>query len=349
MELPPDAVNDARPGTPSPPLPWLPWWLRWAGPPAAAAFRLALEVRRAAYAGRDGAQAPLPLLSVGNLTVGGTGKTPAAIYLAEGLLRRGLARRPAILMRGYGAAAPGQWNDEAREVSRRLPAAAVFCAPNRLDSCRQAAAAGCDVALLDDGFQHWRLKRDCDVVLVNVLDPFGGGHLLPWGRLREPVEALQRADIVFLTRCDLAPPEVVARVQERLGEIAPRALLCRSRHAPRGLRPLGAREGEVALKSEALRGEKVFAACALAHPEAFYESVRRSGCRLVGQRAFRDHHPYSPRDLSDILAAARAAGAKSIVVTEKDAAKIEALPDFARGSPGLLALGVSFEITQGQE
>ena len=206
----------------------LPPALRWTGPLLAAGYGLGQRVHRALTTAQ---RAPLPVICVGNLTAGGTGKTPATIFLAHELCRRG--RRPAVLMRGYKA----QGADEAAEVERALRAqnVPVILNSNRLVGAQEAQRRGCDTVLLDDGFQHWALQRDLDIVLVDATAPFGApggdeGRVLPHGYLREKPAALARAGVVILTRSDCVPPERVQELSARLRAFAPRALHVTARH-----------------------------------------------------------------------------------------------------------------------
>ncbi|MCA8925488.1 MAG: tetraacyldisaccharide 4'-kinase, partial [Planctomycetes bacterium] len=174
----------------------------------AALYALVVRARNWAYArGLLRAHAaPLPVISVGNLTAGGTGKTPLVIALAQALLARGL--RVAVLARGYGAARDGELNDELREIAERVPQALLVPGRDRVRSAERAALRGADVILLDDGFQHRRLRRDLDLVLVDCTDPWGPAGVLPRGLLREPRGGIRRADWVILTRAEQAPERV---------------------------------------------------------------------------------------------------------------------------------------------
>lgn len=338
----------------------LPPRLRWLAPPASACFYAAILCRNAAYGLgiRRTVRAAVPVISVGNLTVGGTGKTPCTIMLARELLA--LGRRPAVLTRGYGAEKKGKPNDEALLMRRLLPDVPVLVGAERSVSAQRAVEQDCNVLLLDDGFQHRRLRRDLDIVLLDAAAPFGGGRLLPWGRLREKPAALARADVVLVTRADAVSRSELKRLRGRVSELAPRALFASARHRPTTLRRLRAgAEEQSAVAEESpreaadLRGMKVFAACGLAQPEAFFTCLKASAAELAGRRVFPDHHRYTRGDLEELRRTAEAAGAEAVLVTEKDAVKIEraAAPDFlnAAGSPAFWALGVEFEITTGDK
>ncbi|MEZ6184718.1 MAG: tetraacyldisaccharide 4'-kinase [Planctomycetota bacterium] len=283
-----------------------------------AVYAQVLRLRNAAYDWglKRARRAPLPVLSVGNLTAGGTGKTPLVIALAQTALERGL--KVAVLARGYGAAQDGELNDELLEVGERVPQALLVAGRDRVRGAERAARAGAELIVLDDGFQHRRLARDLDVVLVDATDPWGPAGVLPRGLLREPRSGIRRADWVILTRVEQAP-ERAAALEAEVRALGFRGPLARARSEPLGLVPLrgGAPAGPV------------FAACALGNPSAFVRGLRAGGLEVVGERAFADHHPYAAADVAGIEAAARAAGAQGVVVSGKDAVKLRPLLDAA--------------------
>ncbi|MCW8133904.1 MAG: tetraacyldisaccharide 4'-kinase [Planctomycetota bacterium] len=337
-----DPLASPKPSSP------MPAGLLWLGPFCAAGYGLGVGLRRWAYAAglKKTRRAPLPVLSVGNLTAGGTGKTPFAAYLAQGLIERGLAKKPAILMRGYGSARPGEPNDEARELMRALgEAVPVVCDPKRIEGAEKALAQGCDAAILDDGFQHWQLVRDLDLVLIDATDPFGGEHLLPWGRLRESPAALKRAHAVIVTRVPEGKAREIAASLKPL--CAPNAVVAACDHAPAGLRRLFAPEAKDEPPS-VLRGQKVLAVSALGNPAAYAWTLRKLGAEIAGERAYPDHFNYAQENLREIAAAAKTSGAERIVVTEKDAAKLEALSAGGLDLPPVHALRIACAVHAGE-
>ena len=266
-----------------------------------------------------------PVISVGNLSSGGTGKTPMVAWLAGQLRRRGL--RAGVLSRGYGAA-PGGLNDEGLELARRLADLPQVQDRDRAAGGRRLEGRGVDVILLDDGFQHRRLQRDLDLVLVDCTRPFGlapptaGGApvraLLPRGLLREPLSALRRADAVVLTRVDAVSEEEreeLARCLERASPGTPRV---EATHVVHRIRTPDARDGA---GLGALQGRAVDLVSAIGNPEAFERTVRALGGVVVEHRILPDHHSYEARDLAGL-------GARPLVTTAKDAVKLErfALP-----------------------
>lgn len=285
---------------------------------------------------------PLPVISVGNLTAGGTGKTPFVSYIARGLSSQN--HKPAILARGYRARTKGTANDELLMLSRQLPDLLTVANPNRLSGCMRAREEGADVALLDDGFQHLALERDLDILLVDATRPFGNGYLLPRGTLREPADHARRADIVVLTRVDLAGLGPVGELRTWLGRLKPGVPVIECSFRPRQLRPLTDR-GE-AIPAEELSGRRVAAFAALASPRGFGRTLRAQGATVVYSRRFRDHHNYSAADLAAVVGEAGAAGAEMLVTTEKDAVKLEELP--APDLP-LYYLTIETEVENGED
>ncbi|RME73513.1 MAG: tetraacyldisaccharide 4'-kinase [Planctomycetota bacterium] len=288
-------------------------------------YRAAVAVRNALY--RTGVlpvrRAAAPVVSVGNLTAGGTGKTPLVEWICTELVRRG--RRPAILSRGYGATRGP--NDEALLLAERLPGIVHLQHPDRVRAAQAAVAHhDADFLVLDDGFQHRRLDRDIDLVLLDATCPFGYGYLLPRGLLREPPRALRRADMVLLTRCELVSRERIEALRARVQRLAPEAPIGEVAFVPFEVTEVhGTGREPVA----SLAGQAVYAFCGIGNPAAFFASCERLGARLVGRRAFADHHPYTEADLAEIEAAARAAGARCLLTTHKDAVKLSALPPTA--------------------
>ena len=278
-------------------------------------YALLMRLRRGAYRHRllRGHESPLPVLSVGNLTTGGTGKTPLVMWLCQRLAAQ--RRSPVILTRGYKAVA-GR-SDEA-EMMWKATGVPVVADPDRVSAAAEAARAGADVLVLDDGFQHLPLRRDLDIVLVDATNPFGYGHVLPRGLLREPRSALRDADAVVITRTEQAAPEAVAALRRELAALAPRATMALSGHAASAVVLPGNRH----LPPSLLAGKRAFAFCGIGNPESFFVTIRQAGAELVGQRAFDDHAAYDDAALFAVRDAAYAAGAEVILTTAKDRVKL---------------------------
>jgi tetraacyldisaccharide 4'-kinase len=253
-----------------------------------------------------------PVISVGNITVGGTGKTPMVIWLAERLLAEG--KRVAILSRGYRGS--HGTSDEIELMKRRLKGRAMFgVGPDRYAEGQRLESAGVDVYLLDDGFQYLQLARDVDIVLVDSTRSVEHEFLLPAGRLREPSSAVNRATSVVFTRTEQSKSTVRAIQEFPQFAIYPAVtkLLGFRRHA--------ADDHQEPLR-QAVSGAH-FAFCGIGNPDAFFADLERWGVPLAGHRAFRDHHRYTPREIAALERAAKAAGANALVTTEKDARNLE--------------------------
>ncbi|MBN2489225.1 MAG: tetraacyldisaccharide 4'-kinase [Planctomycetes bacterium] len=280
---------------------------------------------------------PAPAVCIGNLTAGGTGKTPAVAWVAGHFRRRGVP--VAVLRRGYRRGRSEGPAEESRWLSERLAAGVeVIEDPDRVAAGRRAVEHGAEVLVLDDGFQHRRARRDLDVVLVDAADPFGGGRLLPWGLLREPEQGIRRAGVIVLTRTDHVSPAECAELEARLRALHPDAPLVRAVHAPRRLMD-GAR-GE-ALDLKQLVGCRLRAFAGLARPEAFFRTLEDLGADVVQRLACPDHHDYTSDEVAGLL---RVPGPPWIT-TEKDWVKIRDLGPVA----GLWVLGVDFEVLSGDE
>lgn len=250
-----------------------------------------------------------PVISVGNLTVGGTGKTPMVIWLAEKFLGDG--KRVAILSRGYRGT--NGTSDEIELMKFRFQSRVCFgVGKDRFaEGQRLASQQPVDVFLLDDGFQHLRLARDLDILLLDSSQQLGGESLLPAGPLREPISAMSRANLVVFTRTETTPGaiEAISKLHQFPVFAAATRLL--------GFRRLG---GEITLLSSSEIGNgPFFAFCGLGNPEAFFRDLRNWDLALCGQATYADHHRYTEREVLAIQAAGKRAGASAFVTTEKDA------------------------------
>ena len=288
-------------------------------------------------------RAPLPVISVGNLVMGGAGKTPFSSYLLKGLARQG--RQVAVIARGYRSGKSDAVNDELVMLGRQVPDALTLATPNRLAGCRKAAELGAEVAVLDDGFQHIPLRRDLDILLLDATKPFGNGRLLPRGTLREPPECAKRAHVAVLTRTDLASRAQVGELRTWLGRLKREIAVAESCFRPATLRAV-ATGSAPAMEPEALSGRRIGAFAGLANPRSFGRLLRDLGATVVYARRFRDHHRYTGQDLADVVEEARAAGAEMLVTTEKDAVKLERL-----GAPELplYYLPIEVEVREGED
>jgi tetraacyldisaccharide 4'-kinase len=281
-----------------------------------------------------------PVVSIGNLTVGGTGKTPCVEYVANRL--RQWQRRVVILSRGYGSEQGP--NDEALVLRENLPDVPHLQGADRVALAKKAVAdLKCDVLVLDDGFQHRRLARDLDVVLVDATEPWGFGYLLPRGLLRESPRALCRAGAVLLTRCDQAEPAVLDNLQDMMATLAPRASVILASHQPsewtdaeRRIRPL-----------KQLVGQRVAAFCGIGNPDAFRRTLINLGMTIGAFRSFADHHDYTPADVEELCNWTKKHAREGIVVTtQKDLVKLRLT---RLGECELWALRIQLRIHAGQD
>lgn len=255
------------------------------------------------------------VISVGNLTAGGTGKTPMTLWIAERLASEG--KRAAILTRGYKGAgsAQGAESDEAQLLRARLgDRIEMGIGADRFASGCELQKRGVDWFVLDDGFQHLQLARDVDIVMVDATDPFGGG-LLPAGRRREPVSALRRADLIVIMRSAHAPALEMAI---RRHSSAPIFYAQTELKSIRELRSDSSRAASEMVDATELGGRKLFAFCGIGNPAAFMADLRRWKLPSVGRIFFRDHHRYEQSEMDALMRKARASGADALVCTEKD-------------------------------
>lgn len=320
-----------------------------------------------------------PVICVGNLTTGGTGKTPMVQTLCRLLTGQGL--RLAILSRGYGGQneygcavvsdaqqvllTAEEAGDEAYLLAQTLPGIPVVVGKDRrVTGALAVERFQPDVIVMDDGMQFWQLHRDLDIALLNACAPFDNGWTFPRGLLREPPTHLRRSKIVVLTNTKRAGGEQVARVQVEAARFAPEARVFAANLAASGLRPVaGPEAGQVSIQTDIpsvsyeagneapiyplpwLAGRRVASLCALGNPESFERMLRDLGADLVTMYRFRDHQAISPTEMAQVFAEACAAGAEAVLTTRKDAVKMKTgttpLP--------LLVLEVDMKIEAGEE
>lgn len=281
--------------------------------PASVLFGGAARVRAWSY--RHGLKKQRRLsgtvISIGNLTVGGTGKTPFVCWLAERAAADG--KRVGILTRGYRGSAGS--SDEAEFLRTRLgKTVPVGVGADRFAKGKEIEEQGVEWFILDDGFQHLSLACDLDIVLIDASNPFGGGHLLPAGRLREPISALRRAGIVVITRSDRAPAiETVVRRYSSAPISYAQVKLERIEIMPVSQSVISATPTAVDRHAK-----KFFVFCGIGNSAAFIADLKHWGVNVSAWMAFRDHHSYSQNDMDEIERQARAAGADALLCTEKD-------------------------------
>lgn len=264
------------------------------------------------------------VISVGNLTTGGTGKTPMTLWIAERLLAEG--KKVGILTRGYrggsaqrpasgaGTGAHVSTSDEVQLLGARVGHRVAFgVGADRYTNGNRLAKEGVDWFILDDGFQHMQLARDVNIVMIDATNPFGGGHLLPAGRLREPKSALARADLIVITRSSHAPAVEAIIRHETSAPIYYARTQLESIEAVTG----ASGASDVSGGSDS-RARKIFVFCGIGNPAAFLADLREWGFEILGHRCFPDHHRYTQAEADAIQTAALECGAKALVCTEKD-------------------------------
>ena len=326
---------------------------------ASLAYGAGVLARRGLYAAgvlprkRIGAK----VVCIGNLTTGGTGKTPAVLLAAETLRKRG--HEVAILSRGYGRAAPRtevtvlldgrqtdwrQCGDEPWMIHQSLRGQGipVLVCPDRAKAGELAVAMyGSRVVILDDGFQHLRLHRDLDVVLVNARDPFGGRRLLPLGDLREPLSALRRAGMVVITHADRVTAVELARLREDIEQIHPGVTVVESAHKVDHLLDVRIEEKHPLSR---LKGQAVAALSGIGDPLSFETSLETLGAKVAQSWRYPDHHPYTSRELKSIE---DLRGGLPLVTTHKDFVRLPA--DWRERLGGeVFVLGIKLELVKGR-
>lgn len=313
--------------------------------PLAALYGAITQARLALY--RRGllnvSQLAAPVISVGNITTGGTGKTPLVEFIARALALKG--QKVCVLTRGYGrekahrrvVVSDGQSvlareniaGDEARLLAEKLQGiAAVISDANRFTAAEWAIKnLGSEVFVLDDGFQHLRLARNLNIVVIDATRPWGLGHLLPWGHLREPVRGLSRADCLVITRADQL--DLVSALREEIARLVPNKPLFTSHMTMRSLGPVGEQSvkdvGRLT-KEIATVAQPIAAFCGIGNPASFITLLQGAGYNPVSTTFFPDHCRYSRDDINQIVRNAKEAGANSLITTAKDAVKLR---DFA--------------------
>jgi tetraacyldisaccharide 4'-kinase len=317
--------------------------------PLSAIYNVVTRARLAAY--RRGwlsvSKLPAPVISVGNLSTGGTGKTPLAEWLCRAIARESpgqtesgtnrKVKKICVLMSGYGRENPKsqvvvsngtevlaserQAGDEAFLLARNLlGVAAVVCNSNRFAAGHWAIEnLGTEVFVLDNGFQHLRLARDLNIVTIDATNPWGGGRLLPAGHLREPITGLSRADCVVITRTEQV--EDLTAIRATLERFVGARPIFSSRMAPLRFRRL---DGP-SVDRKSILSQPLGAFCGVGNPESFFTQLRREGLAPAFTRSFDDHHVYNQSELDALVNQARAQGAEGLITTAKDATKLSAL------------------------
>lgn len=265
------------------------------------------------------------VISIGNITAGGTGKTPLVIWLYKLLQQKNF--QCAVLTRGYKATQETRLKtqdqiDEPGILAESCPQAKVIVNPDRIAGAAEAVNKfAAKVLIMDDGFQHRRLARDLDIVTIDATQPFGFGKLLPAGLLREPLRSLKRADAIVLTRCDQSTDSELNQIENKLHLINPDMVVAKSIHAPIYAKSTNNKK----ISLEELKNKKVFAFCGIGNPDAFLHTVKKLGVILVGSKVYNDHHSYCEEDVREIFELADKSNVDLVLTTHKDWTKIDFL------------------------
>lgn len=306
-------------------------------------YGVAASLTEIARAGQDAVDVGLPVISVGNITVGGTGKTPFVAFVVSELKAR--KKRPVMLSRGWCADATGR-NDEAKLLARLHPDVIHLQGKDRVANARHAADARLgDVLVLDDGFQYQALARRMNVCCIDATNPFGYGVVLPRGLLREPLGGLYRARPVVITRAELVAPSTIDAIRAEVLTHNPYAKFVVTRMKPTALR--GVKGGGTSDPSS-LKDQQVLLASGIGNPDAFARDVRLLGARVREHVQMGDHHDWTSAEVKTLAKSAASLRVQSVVTTAKDAVKLEAF-EWPAGAPPLVVLDVAVEITDGAD
>jgi tetraacyldisaccharide 4'-kinase len=325
------------------------------------------------------------VLCVGNITVGGTGKTPLVVWLCNLITQNPKLKtqncRCAILTRGYKARAQENKNfkDEIAILADSCPEAEVIVNPDRVAGAAEATDKyAAEVLIMDDGFQHRRLARDLDIVAIDVTQPFGYGKMLPAGLLREPVSSLKRAGAVVITRCDQVTEAQLNELEQKLQATNPDIVIAKSIHAAVSVKypepsvipaKAGIQKDNKKMDSclrracpvldtgndniDQLKGKKVFAFCGIGNPDAFLNTIKNLGAELAGSKIYDDHYHYTDACLADISERAGELGADLILTTQKDWTKVISNSKFpiskSKSPPPFAYLAIEIKFLSGED
>jgi len=290
---------------------------------------------------------PVKVISIGNITTGGTGKTPLVEFSVKYLSR--IKKKVAILSRGYGGNNYSQEdneivNDECLALRENLQDVPVLAGRDRVKTGEKAISDfGVDCVILDDGFQHLKLNRDLDIVVIDALNPFGGGNLIPRGSLREPLKSLKRADLFIISHCNQSNEQTIKSIYTRLNRINKGAPVCESIHSPVHIDNIT--DGSI-LGLEWLKGKRIYALSAIGNPDSFVCTLEGLEADLIRHKVFQDHHVYAEEEIDDVISEAQSLGADAIMVTQKDMVKIRKMNI---KDANILSLKIEIQITKGSD
>lgn len=329
-------------------------------------YEKAVSIRNARFdEGKGITRVTVPVISVGNITAGGTGKTPMVRFICDVLARKGL--HPTVLSRGYRAednkkniiiskdgtmlVEPSISGDEAWLLAKVLQKSNVIIGRERAISAEIAIKElGADCLVMDDGFQHRALARDIDIVLIDASNPFGYDHVLPRGLLREPLSGLERANIIVLTKVDQVAPGVVSGIRKRLAHMLPNTPVYETIHKPQCMYTLEEwANGEPGSSIDAYQEHRIMAVSGIGNPQSFTQTMTDIGYNVVHTMPFGDHHNFENDDVVDIWKEAFAHQADAICITEKDAVKLSQLHAIEDLKLPILVLSIGIEFVSGKQ
>ncbi len=298
-------------------------------------------------------QVKAAVISIGNVTAGGTGKTPLVAWICNNITKDHVINnkdyRLAILTRGYKTTQNSKlktqnYVDEPAILAENCPNAQVVIDPDRVKGAAQAIGKfSANVLVMDDGFQHRRLSRDLDIITIDATCPFGYGRIIPAGLLREPLNSLKRADAIVITRCSQVSETQLNLIEDKLRNIKHNILIARSIHQPVYIKTIDNRQ----IKLEEFKNRKVFAFCGIGNPDSFINSLKNMGYEITGSKIFNDHYNYTENTLSDIQKQAQNLGSEVILTTQKDWTKIRLL-EAAKDLP-LAYLAIEIKFLKGED
>jgi len=277
----------------------------------------------------------VPVVSIGNLTLGGTGKTPFAIFLADYFLSAG--KKPAVLTRGYGG-------DESVLLKNEMPLVPVYLGKDRVASANRAVTDGRDLLILDDGFSHRRIERDLNILMIDGVNFFGNSLVFPRGVLREPTSAIERADMFVLTKVDSASRARIEEIHAFLAKRAPGKTVVDARHKPSFLTDVTG----AAYALSFLNGKRISVVSGIGDPDYFAFLLKEEGARIISRHDYMDHHKYKQRDIDAIYLASVSKKTENIIMTAKDYVKIKKL-DLSRMEEKIFILNITIDIVSPKE
>lgn len=281
------------------------------------------------------------VVSIGNITTGGTGKTPLVAWLCNYFISRNI--KTAVLTRGYKK--KNDIADEPAMLAKAAPGVIISVNPDRTAAAKKTINEhGAKLLVMDDGFQHRKLARNVNIVAIDATEPFGHEKLLPAGLLREPVKSIKRADAVVITRANQNSPEKIDEIKKRISEIKPDIIFSAAVHKPTFIKLI--KDKQIPLNQ--LAGRKIYAFCGIGNPDAFFQTLSDMALNIVGTSVYNDHHRYTTDDIAAIYEDARYKQAEYVITTHKDWIKT-ALLSVEKFQIPFAALMVELEFVEGQE